>query len=95
MFLTGNAPTHWSMAMPPFRRLMIFADGENLVNRYQSMLEKGWTPRNDNVCHIPDVLIWHSSFSTLIRMDEVIRATYYTYVVGDENRVTEIRNLIP
>jgi uncharacterized LabA/DUF88 family protein len=89
-----NIPIHWSVAMPAFRRLMMFIDGENMVFRYQSMLAKGWTPRDDDVCHIPDVLIWHSSFSQLVRMDEVIRATYYTYVVGDENRLTEVRNLI-
>lgn len=89
-----NIPIHWSVAMPAFRRLIMFIDGENLVFRYQSMLAKGWKPRDDGVCHISDVLIWHSSFSQLLRMDEVIRATYYTYVVGNENRLVEVRNLI-
>jgi uncharacterized LabA/DUF88 family protein len=73
---------------------MIFVDGENLVSRYQAMLSEGWVPRDDGVCHIQDVLVWHCSFSHLVRMDEVIRATYYTYVVGDENRVREVQDLI-
>ena len=95
MMLSGNRQWHWSSdAVPAFRRLMIFADGENLVLRYQSMVAKRWSPREDEVCHIKDVLVWHPSFSQLVRMDEVIRATYYTYVVGSEERVKDVRNTI-
>ncbi len=85
---------HWTQVIPGFRRLMIFVDGENLVLRYQDMIKKGCVPREDNVTHIPDVLIWHPTFSQLVAMDEVLRASYYTYVVGDENKVEEVRNII-
>jgi uncharacterized LabA/DUF88 family protein len=73
---------------------MIFVDGENLVFRYQSMVKRGWIPRTDDVCHIPDTLIWQSSFSQGVMLDEVIRASYYTYVVGDEQRVSEVEATI-
>jgi uncharacterized LabA/DUF88 family protein len=46
--------------MPPFRRMMIFVDGENLVCRYQAM----------------------------------VRATYYTYAVGDDERIEGIKKMI-
>ena len=95
MMLSGNRQWHWSAdAIPAFRRLMIFVDGENLVSRYQAMVSKGWVPREDEVCHIKDVLVWHPSFSHLVRMDEVIRATYYTYVVGSYEYVKEVRETI-
>lgn len=73
---------------------MIFVDGENLVFRYQSMVAAGWKPRTDDVCHISDSVIWHSSFSQGIRLDQVLRATYYTYAVGDDVRVDEIETRI-
>ena len=73
---------------------MIFADGENLVWRYQAMLEAGWQPRDDVDCHIQDVVVWHKRFSHSVRMEEVLRATYYTYVVGDEPRVRQIQDTI-
>lgn len=80
---------------PSFRRLMVFVDGENLVCRYQAMISKGWSPRTaDEVCHIKDVLIWHPRLSQLVYTDAVIRATYYTYVVGDEKRVKDVRETI-
>lgn len=81
-------------AVPPFKRLMIFADGENLVFRYQQMLVQGWVPRSDGVTHIRDVLIWHQTFSQGIFLDEVLRATYYTYVVGDELKVKQVQETI-
>lgn len=73
---------------------MIFVDGENLVCRYQAMVQAGWQPRDNIDCHIPDVVVWHHSFSHCVRMEEVIRATYYTYVVGDEPRVRQIKETI-
>jgi uncharacterized LabA/DUF88 family protein len=80
-------------ATPAFRRLMIFADGENLVLRYQAMVKEGWVPRDD-MFHVPDAVVWHTTFSHLVRLDEVLRATYYTYVVGDDDHVQAIREQI-
>ena len=92
MPLSGNLPPKYA-ATPSFRRLMIFADGENLVLRYQSMIKNGWIPRDD-MKHIRDILIWHESFSQMVSLDEVIRATYYTYVVGDDLRIQQVREEI-
>jgi uncharacterized LabA/DUF88 family protein len=86
---------HWSIdAVPNFRRLMIFIDGENLVMRYQDMVKKGWEARTDEVLYIPDSVIWQSTFSQGIAMNEVLRATYYTYVIGDSDKVTRVENAI-
>lgn len=76
----------------PKRKIMLFVDGENLVFRYQSLLNKGNQPLS-SVVHIPDVLVW--SHITRITVDyDVVRATYYTYAVGDEEYIADIRDRI-
>ena len=30
---------------PPFGRMMVFVDGENIVFRYQDMVNKGYKPK--------------------------------------------------
>jgi uncharacterized LabA/DUF88 family protein len=74
----------------PTRRMMVFVDGENLVLRFQDMLRRGYIPRND-LFHDPDVAVWHPSFTYLAQFHEILRVTYYTYVVGDEPRVAQVR----
>lgn len=69
---------------------MVFVDGENLVFRYQSMLKRGFVPRDDLV-HEPDVYVWHSSFTQLAQQHEILRVTYYTYATGDDDRLAAIR----
>lgn len=78
----------------PTRRIMVFVDGENLVFRYQSMLRRGYVPRDDNLLHLPDVCVWHSSFTQLAQQHEILRVTYYTYAVGDDARLKEVRETI-
>ena len=77
----------------PTRRLMCFVDGENLVMRYQAMLQRGFTPQ-DGTTHVPDVLVWRHGFTHLAQFHEILRVTYYTYVVGDEDRVDAVRDQI-
>lgn len=77
------------------RRMMVFVDGENLVLRYQAMLAKGHTPGPD-VKHEKDVYVW--SPRSIDPEDHIIlRATYYTYTCGDQQRTEiiakEIKNL--
>lgn len=84
MFITGGGVG----VSPPILRLMAFIDGENLVFRYQEMLQAGWQAKSD-IVHDPDVLVWQPYFS-MPGTFEAVRATYYTSVVGDENRVREI-----
>lgn len=85
-------PNPWEQAIfaRPTRRMMVFADGENLVFRYQEMIKKGFVPRDD-MSHEPDVFVWFNGFTQLALQHEILRATYYTYVVGDDARVASIR----
>jgi uncharacterized LabA/DUF88 family protein len=70
-------------------RTLFFADGENLVFRYQAMVAAGRVPLSGN-SHVPDILIWRHD---LFRAEpwQTLRATYYTSVVGDEALVTQTR----
>lgn len=87
-----NIPPEYH-AVPDIPRLMIFVDGENLVFRYQSMLEKGWTPQKE-VTHIEDAVVWHERFTHQARWCQVLRATYYTYVVGDAEKLERVKQAI-
>ena len=71
--------------MPSLGRMMAFIDGENMVARYQAMLDAGRTP-NDHVKHVRDAYVWVPSV-VWPALNVVIRATYYTYVVGNEEAV--------
>jgi uncharacterized LabA/DUF88 family protein len=74
-------------------RVLGLIDGENLVFRYQAMLEAGWIPY-EHVVHIPDVFVWHNNLFGLPIAEEVLRVVFYTSVVGDDQRVSEIRDSI-
>lgn len=93
----GHMPTMppWeaSRYARPTRRIMIFVDGENLVARYQDMMRDGYVPQEDTF-HIPDVAVWRHGFTHLAEYHEILRVTYYTYVVGDDNKVKEVREAI-
>jgi uncharacterized LabA/DUF88 family protein len=84
-----------SEPVPPFRRMMIFADGENLVCRYQRMLKDGLTLKISPT-HIEDVLVWSPGFSLRFSdtLHEIFRAAYYTSSVGDDPKIKEIENKI-
>lgn len=84
-------PWEQSIYARPTRRMMVFVDGENLVFRYQEMVRKGFVPRDD-MKHEPDVFVWLDGFTQLGQQHELIRTTYYTYVVGDDDRVSAMRN---
>lgn len=75
-------------------KMMAFIDGENLVMRYQDMLKQDRTPKpNPEMKYLQDVYVWHPG-SFRPQTLEVIRATYYTYVVGDDAKVTEVEDAI-
>ena len=71
-----------------FERVMFFIDGENLVFRYQKMLEKGYEPLNAGI-NKKDVYVWHSDIIRNIPRD-IVRVTYYTSAVGDEAKILSI-----
>ncbi len=74
------------------RKTNFFVDGENLVMRYQAMVESGRTPLSD-VIHIPDTFVW----SPAILSDhwaDISRVTYYTSMVGDDGALAEAQRII-
>jgi uncharacterized LabA/DUF88 family protein len=73
-------------------RMMAFVDGENLVCRFQTMQE-GKTS-SDQVVHQQDVFVWHPHFLTNARTRgfRVLRINYYTSLVGDDNKMEQIRS---
>lgn len=89
-YVSGTGP------FPAFRRAMVFIDGENLVCRYQAMLEHGSKPNHD-VSHRKDVFVWSKDAIRIAGQYEIERATMYTYTTGSpegvENVSDEIKNL--
>ena len=71
---------------------MFFADGENLVFRYQEMLATGRVPKKD-VVHIRDEFVWAGGITTGVCHD-IVRATFYTSAFGDEEKVRALRTVI-
>lgn len=70
------------------RRLMAFIDGENLTMRYQNMVQQGRTPLKNNV-YVPDVFVWNPGAVNIEAHCEILRATYYTYAVGDDAHIKQ------
>lgn len=73
--------------------MIVLIDGENLVFRYQALVDEGKVPR-DGTTHIPDTLVWHDTYTQLAWRHHVLRATYYTYCVGDDQRIREVSSQI-
>ncbi|MFD0959014.1 NYN domain-containing protein [Paenibacillus chungangensis] len=76
-----------------YRRMMIFIDGENITMRFQELLSKGMVPR-ESVKHLKDVYAWDENTTSIIGKHEVIRAVFYTYAVGDNQKIDEINESI-
>jgi len=74
------------------QRVMFFIDGENLVCRYQAMLEKDFRPLN-GIKHEKDVYVWHTDVIKNESRD-IVRVTYYTSAVGDENKILSLSEQI-
>jgi uncharacterized LabA/DUF88 family protein len=66
--------------------MMVFIDGENLVARYQAMIDEGWRPGREGVIHEPDLFVWEPN-TVFAGLNVAIRATYYTYVQGAPDAV--------
>jgi uncharacterized LabA/DUF88 family protein len=73
-------------------KTFIFVDGENLVMRYQAMVQAGSKPKK-GVIHIQDVFVWHPGVTTWSCFD-VQRVTYYTSATGDQKKITDLRSKI-
>ncbi len=74
------------------RRMMAFIDGENLTMRFQGMLGKKLEP-SSGTKHAPDTYVWHPSALVVDSVD-IVRVSYYTYVVGDDDYLKEVNHTI-
>ncbi len=70
------------------KKTVIFIDGENLVFRYQEMLESG-RRKSEKTIHIQDAFVWHPIISDRQFMD-AIRVTFYTSIKGDDSKISDI-----
>ena len=69
-----------------------FADGENLVLRYQDMVKEGRTPRAGTV-HVRDLVAWHPDI-TQVYLCEIARFSFYQTVVGDDLAIAGAKQAI-
>lgn len=74
-------------------KTIILVDGENLTLRYQNMKANGRIT-NDKTKHIQDIFVWNQQITHSNGHIDIIRTCYYTTVVGDEDRVREVKNEI-
>ena len=63
-----------------------------MVFRYQSMLAAGKVS-SGKVTHIPNIFAWHPKLTQWCYMD-VLRVYFYSRVVGDDQKLAEIRAAI-
>jgi len=77
---------------PSYKRMMVFIDGENLVFRFQEM-DKINT-RLSGLFFEKDIFVWHPNTIKSTDQLEILRATYYTYAVGDDLRINELNTNI-
>jgi uncharacterized LabA/DUF88 family protein len=82
-----------STATPPYRRMMTFIDGENLVFNYQATLKSNIGSPNKKTSHLTDVYAWHPN-TINAHGHEVIRATYYTFAVGADEYINDVSKQI-
>lgn len=73
-------------------RTLAFIDGENLVMRFQAMVEAGALPRKE-IVHERDCLVWHPKITTWSIFD-FVRINYYTSTTGDSLKVETLKDLI-
>jgi uncharacterized LabA/DUF88 family protein len=81
----------------PLVKSVLFIDGENLTMRYQALLETGRLP-HEEVIYIPDIFVWNRTFANGSGIQgittDLLRINYYTSVVGDDDKLNEIRQMI-
>lgn len=83
---------------PNIQRWMLFVDGENFTIRAQDIAKEKGLELIQGDYYEPDVYVWPSLMLQVeIIIDGLlkkapIRSYYYTSVVGDDNRVNEIKN---
>lgn len=75
------------------KRVIALVDGENLVARYQAMLEAGAQPAAEGLLHRKDIFVWQSYVSRWTEMD-LRRVSYFTSFVGSDEDGESIEDQI-
>ena len=83
----ARAPELERLAMI-YPKTISFADGENLVLRYQSMLEEGRKPK-PGVVHKSDAFVWSPDVTKFSHWS-LMRVAFHTSLVGDDVLVQEL-----
>jgi uncharacterized LabA/DUF88 family protein len=78
--------------MQGYDKAMVFIDGENLVIRYQDMINKG-KKQKLHTKHHKDVYVWNDEMIPSEEID-LRRVTYYTSAVGSDDYITKLREEI-
>ena len=76
------------------KRELWVVDGENLVRRFEAMLNDGWVPLN-GVSHVPGAFVWRMPTTGMVpvrHFADVLRVSYFTSVIGDEAVREQVRD---
>jgi uncharacterized LabA/DUF88 family protein len=84
------------------RSWMLFVDGENLTMRAQALTKDGKFVLDQGNLYLPDTYVWMprygpdfvSRLSLADLQERVLRAYYYTSVVGDDEKLNEVRQAL-
>jgi len=73
---------------------MLFADGENLLFRYEAMLAKGATVRSEDVRHSKGRFVWSDSIMCEVSRFSLrpTRVEYYTTLAGNDETIQKLRS---
>jgi hypothetical protein len=88
---------------PHLRRWMVFVDGENFTSRAQQVAKDQKVSLPEGPFHLRDTFIWVPDFMGTRAMQSAeglsvplqphaLRAHYYTSVVGDEEKISGVKN---
>ncbi|MCW8890875.1 MAG: NYN domain-containing protein [Sedimenticola sp.] len=81
------------VVMPSLGRMMVFVDGENLVQRFQAMVNEGRELRDDaNIAYEKNIYVWAPHLTVNPGLNLVVRANYYTYAFGDNERIQQVKD---
>jgi len=72
---------------------IVFVDGENLTMRYQALVKEG-RRSCQGVVHCADVFVWSPRIGRPGIDTDIIRINYYTSMVGDEDAITALKEVI-
>lgn len=73
-------------------RTVILVDGENLVLRFQAMIDAGYKQKPD-VVYQKDDFVWHPRITHVYNF-EAVRASYYVTKVGDDVAIHNLKTAI-